>query len=139
MRLLRRGGCGVNRDWYGRLWPNVPDNERCETCGQPDNSGDCEHGMLTHAEVAQLGGVRLGTVRAANVMLLACLPSYTKVVVVDGYTDKPHTYLTRDLPQRNGIYADGRRLTNLNLGTEFFVKHDTPITSVEIIELESRG
>lgn len=44
-------------DGYGRTWPNVPLNERCNGCGQPDNTGDCDHVKLADDEVKQLGGV----------------------------------------------------------------------------------
>lgn len=47
---------GPEPDAYGRTWPQVPDAERCRTCGQPDNCGDCNHTPLTDAEVVQLGG-----------------------------------------------------------------------------------
>lgn len=45
-----------HRDNYGRLWPSVPENERCAQCGQPDNCGDCTHEQLTDDEVLELGG-----------------------------------------------------------------------------------
>lgn len=43
-------------DLYGRSWPGVPENERCRTCGQPDNCGECDHVALTARDVLQLGG-----------------------------------------------------------------------------------
>lgn len=43
-------------DKYGRTWPDVPITERCPSCGQPDNSGECSHGKLSKAQVVLLGG-----------------------------------------------------------------------------------
>jgi hypothetical protein len=28
------------------MWDDLPDEERCPTCGQPDNCGDCNHRTL---------------------------------------------------------------------------------------------
>lgn len=72
------------------------------------------------------------------VAALAALPSYAKVEVTDGLTNMKMTYLTRDLPQIP-LLSDGRRLTNLDLGTEFFIKWETPITRFRIIEFDGRG
>lgn len=44
-------------DCYGVVWPEVPENERCPECGQPDNCGDCQHGWLGVEGVLTLGGV----------------------------------------------------------------------------------
>jgi hypothetical protein len=41
-------------DVYGRRW-NVPSNEVCQTCGQPDNCGDCNHVPLTDEQAHHLG------------------------------------------------------------------------------------
>lgn len=43
-------------DVFNRCWPDVSDNERCKTCGQPDNCGDCNHAPLTLGQVGALGG-----------------------------------------------------------------------------------
>lgn len=43
-------------DGYGRQWPKLSVGERCETCGQPDNCGDCNHQMLSVDNVLELGG-----------------------------------------------------------------------------------
>ncbi len=40
-------------DKYGRIW-DLPKEELCPTCGQPDNCGDCSHQPLTVAQVKQL-------------------------------------------------------------------------------------
>jgi hypothetical protein len=42
-------------DDYGRRW-QLPLNEVCYECGQPDNIGDCNHAPLSPADVTQLGG-----------------------------------------------------------------------------------
>lgn len=44
----------IHHDVYGRVWRGIPAIERCPACGQPDNCGDCEHGMLTTEEFALL-------------------------------------------------------------------------------------
>lgn len=51
-------GCSVfekagTTDKYGRSW-NLPANEICFNCGQPDNSGDCDHSKLSDDEVKLL-------------------------------------------------------------------------------------
>lgn len=43
-------------DKFGRKW-NIPEDERCPECGQPDSCGDCNHKKLTDEEVLQLGGI----------------------------------------------------------------------------------
>jgi hypothetical protein len=40
-------------DRYGRVW-NLPSEELCPECGQPDNCGDCDHAPLTDEEAASL-------------------------------------------------------------------------------------
>jgi hypothetical protein len=42
-------------DAYGRKW-DIPKNERCRVCGQPDSCGDCNHNPLSEKEVLYLGG-----------------------------------------------------------------------------------
>lgn len=42
-------------DRYGRCW-NLPAQELCRECGQPDNCGDCNHEELTLEQVRELGG-----------------------------------------------------------------------------------
>ena len=42
-------------DRYGREW-NLPTNELCPICGQPDNCGDCDHTKLSDEDVETLGG-----------------------------------------------------------------------------------
>jgi hypothetical protein len=42
-------------DIYGVEW-NLPVEEICPTCGQPDNCGDCEHGRLSASQVSILKG-----------------------------------------------------------------------------------
>lgn len=42
-------------DKYGRRW-DLPSEELCPACGQPDSCGDCNHARLTDDEVRQLGG-----------------------------------------------------------------------------------
>jgi hypothetical protein len=44
-------------DQYTILQPlsALPSTERCPTCGQPDNCGDCEHAPMTDAELTRLG------------------------------------------------------------------------------------
>ncbi len=45
------------RDIYGRIW-DIPRNELCRDCGQPDSCGDCNHNRLTNKEVKILGVIR---------------------------------------------------------------------------------
>lgn len=33
----------------------LPQRERCQTCGEPDNCGDCNHVRLSDAELSRLG------------------------------------------------------------------------------------
>lgn len=44
-----------NKDKFGVTW-DLPKDEICSTCGQPDNSGDCNHQQLSKEEVKMLGG-----------------------------------------------------------------------------------
>jgi hypothetical protein len=44
------------KDKYGRIW-NLPKNEVCPKCGQPDSLGDCNHKRLTNKEVEILKGM----------------------------------------------------------------------------------
>lgn len=41
-------------DNFGRKW-NLPSEELCSTCGQPDNCGDCNHEALSNDEAKALG------------------------------------------------------------------------------------
>jgi hypothetical protein len=41
-------------DRYGRDWSELPDEELCPDCGQPDSVGDCSHNRLSDLEVADL-------------------------------------------------------------------------------------
>lgn len=43
------------KDKYNRFW-NLPDNELCPTCSQPDSIGDCNHARLSVRNVIDLGG-----------------------------------------------------------------------------------
>ena len=43
------------KDKYGRIW-QLPKNELCPVCGQPDNCGDCQHERLKNSEVEILDG-----------------------------------------------------------------------------------
>lgn len=40
-------------DDFGRTW-NLPDDELCPTCGQPDNCGDCDHTEMSEEEAKTL-------------------------------------------------------------------------------------
>lgn len=42
-------------DVYDREW-DLPWEERCPECGQPDNCGDCTHEKLSAEDVLELGG-----------------------------------------------------------------------------------
>jgi hypothetical protein len=42
-------------DIYGVTW-DLPDNERCPVCGQPDSCGDCNHKRLQAKDIAYLKG-----------------------------------------------------------------------------------
>jgi hypothetical protein len=41
-------------DKFGRAW-KLPLNEVCPVCGQPDNSGDCNHKKLSKKQAKELG------------------------------------------------------------------------------------
>ncbi len=43
-------------DSYGHIW-RLPKSELCSECGQPDNTGDCNHKKLTDAEAKKLGAI----------------------------------------------------------------------------------
>lgn len=43
---------GVRLDRHGRQWPKG--YALCDTCGQPDNSGDCTHTRLSSSEVLEI-------------------------------------------------------------------------------------
>jgi hypothetical protein len=45
----------MRKDRYGMTW-NLPKNELCPKCGQPDNCGDCNCKKLTRNEVRTLKG-----------------------------------------------------------------------------------
>lgn len=45
----------MKRDKYGALWPE--EYEVCSECGQPDNTGDCNHKRLSNDDVWELGGI----------------------------------------------------------------------------------
>ena len=46
----------AKRDQFGRSW-DLPPEERCMICGQPDSLGDCNHEQLSESDVQSLGGV----------------------------------------------------------------------------------
>ena len=46
-------------DKFGHRW-DLPKNELCSTCGQPDSCGDCNHQPLTRLQVDWLGGIPAG-------------------------------------------------------------------------------
>ena len=48
----------MNKDKYGVKW-DLPENELCPDCGQPDSCGDCNHSPLTQEEIEILGGINL--------------------------------------------------------------------------------
>lgn len=39
------------KDIFGVDWGEVSSNERCSSCGQPDNCGDCNHVQLARQQV----------------------------------------------------------------------------------------
>lgn len=43
------------KDRFGRVW-DLPRNELCPKCRQPDSCGDCNHQRLTDNDVAYLKG-----------------------------------------------------------------------------------
>lgn len=45
----------MRKDKYGRFW-NLPKNELCPKCGQPDNCGDCNCKKLSIKDVEILKG-----------------------------------------------------------------------------------
>lgn len=49
----REEKCGDCIDRYGRAW-DLPANERCPECGQPDNCGDCTHEPLSDEDAEVL-------------------------------------------------------------------------------------
>jgi hypothetical protein len=42
------------KDKFGVKW-KLPKRELCKECGQPDNTGDCNHVKLSKKEVKLLG------------------------------------------------------------------------------------
>ena len=46
----------LNKDKFGVVW-DLPKEELCPICGQPDSCGDCSHDQLSQAEVKDLGGI----------------------------------------------------------------------------------
>lgn len=42
------------QDKFGRTW-DLPDNELCPECGQPDSCGDCDHTPLSDEDARLLG------------------------------------------------------------------------------------
>ena len=42
-------------DKFGRVW-DLPKDNLCPKCGQPDVCGDCNHNKLDDREVIMLGG-----------------------------------------------------------------------------------
>jgi len=53
------------RDKYGRRW-DLPKNELCPVCKQPDSCGDCNHKSLTDEQAVSIGGI-LGKPRKSAV------------------------------------------------------------------------
>lgn len=45
----------MTTDRFDRIW-DLPAEELCDICGQPDNCGDCNHERLSTEDVAALGG-----------------------------------------------------------------------------------
>jgi hypothetical protein len=43
------------RDKFGRIW-DLPKNELCPECGQPDSCGDCNHTKLRKIDVDFMQG-----------------------------------------------------------------------------------
>ena len=43
----------LHQDKFGRAW-DLPENELCPECGQPDSCGDCNHERLSDYEVSML-------------------------------------------------------------------------------------
>lgn len=43
----------MKEDKFGRVW-SYPDEELCNKCSQPDNTGDCNHEKLSPDEVIQI-------------------------------------------------------------------------------------
>lgn len=54
-KLMDEGDTGIDeaKDKFGRNW-DLPKAELCPTCGQPDNTGNCNHKKLTDEEVEAL-------------------------------------------------------------------------------------
>lgn len=48
----------MTTDRYGREW-DLPANELCPECGQPDNVGDCDHTPLSDKDAQTLAGENL--------------------------------------------------------------------------------
>ena len=46
----------MKKDKFGRKW-NLPKNEVCLKCGQPDSCGNCNHKKLSNKDVLVLKGV----------------------------------------------------------------------------------
>ena len=48
----------MKEDKYGVKW-EIPENELCPDCGQPDSCGDCDHSPLSQEEIEFLKGIDL--------------------------------------------------------------------------------
>ena len=46
----------IHKDKFGVRW-NLPKNELCSECGQPDSCGECSHKKMTKSQVKFLGGI----------------------------------------------------------------------------------
>lgn len=69
-------------DKFGRKWKDIPKNERCPKCGQPDSCGDCNHKPLTIAQAKELGGIVPEKPRGPRMMIAARTPKIA--IVVEG-------------------------------------------------------
>lgn len=45
------------KDKFGIYW-DLPNDEVCKVCGQPDNCGDCNHHKININDAAKLGGIK---------------------------------------------------------------------------------
>jgi len=55
LKRYEKENTGPKNDIFGNTW-YLPKGELCSVCGQPDNTGDCNHEQLEDDEVLELGG-----------------------------------------------------------------------------------
>jgi len=50
-------GADLSLDTFGRRWPEIPHDKRCDTCGQPSGIYVCDHERLSDEDAREQGAV----------------------------------------------------------------------------------